>query len=132
MDRTIKIQYLDFWNIDKEQYIITKALREYFDVEIVNEGADYVFCSCYGMEHLYLPTRCIKIYYTPEYIVPDFNYFDYALGFDYIDFGDRYMRLPIYYGTVPQQKKTPLVDVKHILPNSFDLKKDKPSFVVLL
>ena len=43
MDRTIKIQYLDFWNIDKEQYIITKALREYFDVEIVNEGADYVF-----------------------------------------------------------------------------------------
>lgn len=128
MDRTIKIQYLDFWNIDKEQYIITKALREYFDVEIVNEGADYVFCSCYGMEHLYLPTRCIKIYYTPEYIVPDFNYFDYALGFDYIDFGDRYMRLPIYYGTVPQQKKTPLVDVKHILPNSFDLKKDKPKF----
>lgn len=128
MKKVVKIQYLDFWNIDQENYIITKALQEYYDVRIVKEGADYVFCSCYGMEHLNVPANCIKIYYTPEYIVPDFNFFDYALGFDYLEFGDRYMRLPIYYGTVPQQKKTPLVDVKHILPSDFSIKKDKPNF----
>lgn len=126
--KSIKIQYLDFWNIDQENYIITKALREFYDVEIVKKDANYVFCSCYGMEHLYVPSSCIKIYYTPEYIVPDFNFFDYALGFDYLDFGDRYMRLPIYYGTVPQQKKTPLVDEKHILPSDFTIAKNKPKF----
>lgn len=128
MKKKIRISYLDFWSIDKENYIITKALREYFDVQIVEEGADYAFCSCYGMKHLYLPSTCIKIFYTPEYIVPDFNFFDYALGFDYIEFGDRYMRLPIYYGTVPQQEKTPLVDTKHILPKGFDLRREKPKF----
>ncbi len=128
--KKISIKYLDFWNIDQENYIITKALRKNYEVQIVKEDeyADYVFCSCYGMKHLYEPASCIKIFYTPEYIFPDFNLYDYALGFDYFEFGDRYMRLPIYYGTVPQQKKTPLVDIKHILPLNFDLRKEKPKF----
>lgn len=126
--KKIKIQYLDFWDIDQENYIITKALREYFDVEIVTDGGEYAFCSCYGMKHLYVPPTSVKIYYTPECIVPDFNFFDYALGFDYLEFGDRYMRLPIYYGTVSQQKKTPLVDIKHILKDDFALERDKPKF----
>lgn len=128
MKRKIKIQYIDFWNIDQDNYIITKALREFYDVEIVADNGDYVFCSCYGDKHLYVSQRSIKIYYTPEYIVPDFNFFDYALGFDYLDFGDRYMRLPIYYGTVPQQRITPLVDTKHLLPHDFSIQKYKPGF----
>ena len=39
---------------------------------------------------------CIKIVKTSENIVPDFNSFDYAIGFDFLSFGDRYLRVPCY------------------------------------
>ena len=35
----------------------------------------------------------IRICYMREALVPDFNLFDYAFGFDPLQFGDRYMRL---------------------------------------
>ena len=40
--------------------------------------------------------NAVKIYFTGENDVPDFNLADYALGFHYIDFGDRYLRFPLY------------------------------------
>ena len=41
----------------------------------------------------------IRIFITGENIYPDFNLVDYAIGFDYLDFGDRYFRRPLYLGT---------------------------------
>ena len=35
--------------------------------------------------------------YTGENQVPDFNICDYAIGFHYIDFQDRYIRFPLYH-----------------------------------
>ena len=45
---------------------------------------------------MHLSYNCVKIFFTGESLVPDFNVCDYALGFDYIEFDDRYMRLPLY------------------------------------
>ena len=56
---------------------------------------DYVIYSTFGKEHL--KYDCIKIFYTGEEQSPDFNVCDYAMGFDYITFGDRYFRLPLMY-----------------------------------
>ena len=39
----------------------------------------------------------MKIFFTGENICPDFNLYDYAVGFEYLDFGDRYLRWPLYY-----------------------------------
>ena len=104
------------------------ALRENYDVEI-SDDPDYLFCSQGpSYEILDLPDRWVKIFYTGENLFPDFNLVDYAFGFDWMQVGDRYMRLPNYYFSGPQQEQTRLVDTKHLLPNDFDLKKNKPDF----
>ncbi|MDU9803681.1 glycosyltransferase family 10 [Helicobacter pylori] len=38
-----------------------------------------------------------RVFYTGENEVPNFNLFDYAIGFDELDFNDRYLRMPLYY-----------------------------------
>lgn len=38
----------------------------------------------------------IKIFYTGENIVPDFNKYDYARGFNYISFSNRYLIFPLW------------------------------------
>ena len=93
----IKIDYVDFWpGLDKETFVFTNVLRKYYDVEI-SESPDYVFCSCFGgsSDHFKYP-GAVKILYLGENIVPDFNLYDYAIGFNYIEFEDRYIRLPLY------------------------------------
>ncbi|MGN8362337.1 glycosyltransferase family 10 domain-containing protein, partial [Helicobacter pylori] len=37
------------------------------------------------------------VFYTGENESPNFNLFDYAIGFDELDFRDRYLRMPLYY-----------------------------------
>ena len=37
---------------------------------------------------------CVRVGIIYENVRPDFNTFDYALGFDYLQFEDRYLRLP--------------------------------------
>lgn len=54
-----------------------------------------VFFSNYGYENLRF-NSCIKIQFVGENMVPDFNLADYALGFHHLEFGDRYLRLPLY------------------------------------
>ena len=62
----------------------------------INE-ADYLLFSCMGNRHWFVPDNCVKIFYTGENITPDFNTCDYAIGFDVLEFGDRYLRFPLYY-----------------------------------
>lgn len=127
--RKIKVRFLDFWDgLDHENHLIMRALRENYEVEI-KEDADYVFCSQGGgYEHFDIPPHCVKIFYTGENLFPDFNLVDYAFGFDWMNLGDRYMRLPNYYFSRPQQLRTQLVDTKHILPDGFSIENDKPDF----
>jgi hypothetical protein len=55
---------------------------------------DYIIYSGFGYDHL--KYKCIRIFYTGECITPDFNECDYAIGFDRLQFGDRYVRIPLY------------------------------------
>lgn len=112
----IKIRYVDFWSTcDFENHILTRALRENYDVEIVNDdSADYVFFSVFGDEHWFLPDRCIKIFYTGENVCPDFNACDYGIGFEWMDYGDRYLRFPNYYATKFFERTTRLMENKHL------------------
>lgn len=77
MKKKIKIKFVDFWNdfdiYDNDFY---KILFEKYDVEISNQP-EYIFYSCFGFKNL--DYNCIKIYYTGENIVPDFNNCDYAI-----------------------------------------------------
>lgn len=89
-----KVKYLDWWNgFDPYQYRIHQILSKHFDVEI-SDDPDYVICSVYSKE--FYKYDCIRIFYTGENFCPDFNLFDYAIGFEYLEYGDRYIRCPNY------------------------------------
>lgn len=52
--------------------------------------------------------NAVKIFFTGENVVPDFNLFDYAMGFHYLTFGDRYMRYPLWLLYLSLMDETPL------------------------
>lgn len=90
--RKIKIKFVDFWpTFCVEDNFITRVLVERYELEF-SDTPDYLFYSCFGTE--YLKYDCIRIFYTGENMRPDFNICDYALGFDFIEFEDRYLRFP--------------------------------------
>lgn len=94
---TVKINFTNFWdNFNKEDNFITDILKTKYQVEI-SENPDYVFSSIIGQNLDALTYKdAIRIFYTGENIIPDFNLYDYAVGFCNLNFGDRYLRYPLY------------------------------------
>lgn len=94
MKPVLKIAFCDFWNgFSPRESIFWKILSEKYEPVLADEP-QFLFCSCFGHEHL--KYDCIKIFFTGECETPDFNLFDYAIGFDRISFSDRYLRFPVY------------------------------------
>lgn len=89
--KKIKIDFIDFWeDFDKKDNIFYNFLKTKYDVEI-SKSPDYVFCSLFGKQHLKYNDK-IKILVIGENIFPDFNLYDYAIGFYDIHFRDRYLQ----------------------------------------
>lgn len=123
--KTIKINYCDYHvGYDFRQDLIFRILSKKYNV-VLSDKPDYVFYSCFGFEHLNIPMDCITIFVTGEDQCPDFNLCDYALGFEYLNFGDRYMRFPLYYFYLEDMER---MQTKHIISNDYQLKKEKPGF----
>lgn len=80
--------------VAKEQTI--RILRELFDnIEVSPEEPDFLFCGV-AYEADRFNYNCARIQLTGENYIPDFNCIDYAIGFHYMNFEDRYVRVPLY------------------------------------
>ncbi len=128
--KKIIIGFEDFFNgFDPYDNVIYRVLNEKYDVEVVDtqnkanrSKVQYLFFSAFGNN--YLEYKCIRIFITGENLCPNFNLCDYAIGFEYMDYEDRYLRFPIYlwdryskdyelilkdrkelYGNNPEQRK---------------------------
>lgn len=126
--RTVKVKFLDYWgnfNQNIDDYLIIKLLRKHYDV-IVCDDADYVFFSSFGESHWGVKDSCVKIFHTGENIVPDFNACDYAVGFEWMEYEDRYIRFPLYLFYSADILHG--MEHKHELPEGWDLSKEKPDF----
>lgn len=128
--KEIKISFINFWpTFEIQESLIYKILRKHFHIQITNmENADYLFYSVFGDDHWFAPQQCIKIFYTGENRTPDFNACDYAIGFERMEFGDRYFRFPLFY----TYKECSLMETKHLIDRNSILKekKDFCSFTV--
>ncbi len=90
--RKIKVAFTDFWDgFDPADNFFIRILSQLGEV-VLSDEPDYLFFSVFGNEHLHYD--CVRIFYTGENQAPDFNLCDYALGFERMEFGDRYLRLP--------------------------------------
>lgn len=99
MSKTIRIKFVDFQgSYDPHRHFIYRWLesRTDYHVQLVDDCPDYVVFSVFGDEHLRY-NDAVKIFWTGENQIPDFNFCDYAIGFHYLNFGDRYLRYPLYF-----------------------------------
>ncbi len=74
---------------------IRRLLEQRFDVTVDPQQPDYVIFSVFSADFLRYESA-IRIFFTGENVRPDFNLCDYAFGYDWLDFGDRYHRCPNY------------------------------------
>ena len=63
---------------------------------MIDDHPDYLFYSVFSDEYINYPDDTVRIFFSGETQIPDFNLCDYAMGFDWISFGDRYERVPLY------------------------------------
>lgn len=99
--KTLRIGFSSTWTISDPQAgknsMFLKLLDKY-RVELVGpREADYLFYTCFtGDHHAEARDEAVKIFFTGENCAPDFNACDYAISFEYLDYGDRHFRLPLY------------------------------------
>ncbi|MDD6056547.1 MAG: glycosyltransferase family 10 [Helicobacteraceae bacterium] len=90
--KEIKARVVDWWVKDTEENfhgnIVVCALKQKYKV-IYSDKPDYLIYGPFGYEHL--KYDCVRIYYTGEALDIDWNITDYAIGFGYMEYGDRYM-----------------------------------------
>ena len=120
MKKNIRVKLVDGFEdvIGRDSYY-WQELEKRYDIELCDKP-DYLLCSCFSGE--FLKYDCIKIVVLGENITPDFNLYDYAVGFDFIDYGDRYIRIPnyVYYRDAFQKAAQ-----KHLVPDENFLNKKK-------
>lgn len=97
---SIKIKFVNFWptfDINNNKFL--KALRTRHDVQVLDtastDSPDILFYSRCGVPKHY-DYDCLKIYYTGENDVPNFNECDYGISFYDIEFNGRSLRYPLY------------------------------------
>lgn len=91
----LKVKFVDFWegfNFYKD--ITLGLLRKNLGDVVESDTPDFLFYSVFGQEHL--KYDCVRIFWTGENVVPDFNICDYGIGFARLTFEDRYLRAPLY------------------------------------
>lgn len=91
--KIIKVAFIDGvggWFINH----IKANLSNKYEFIVDSKNPDYVFYSVFGTEHI--KYDCIRIFVTAENCRADFNFCDYAISFDYLEFEDRHLRYPYY------------------------------------
>ena len=95
--KTIKINFVNFWDsFKKDKNLFYNILSKHFDVEI-SDDPDFIICSNRGNTFEYTKYNCVRLMFMGENMSPDWTAVDYCIGFDYMDFGDRYFRLPFAF-----------------------------------
>lgn len=92
--KTIKIKFLGFWeDFNPEEYTFFQIMKKHYNVEICDD-ADYLICSIWGTKYDYCNYPQVRIMFSGENYVPDFNLIDYAISHYPVKFLDRHFYLP--------------------------------------
>ena len=130
MKKHIKIKFVDVWKNfgqGKQPNDFLDILQRFYDVEI-SDNPQYLFYSIFGNEHL--KYNCVRIFFTGECITPNFNECDYAIAFDRLTFGDRYLRVPLYNLFQYKSEYDSLLNRTSLAKTDLDTYKGFCSFVV--
>ena len=89
--KTINVKFVDFWEPEptneRPNCYLCNYLSKVYNLNFTDEP-DFLFYSVFGMKNREY-TKCIRIFFSGENLVPDFNYCDYAISFNRMDFYGR-------------------------------------------
>lgn len=108
MRKRLNLRFVDFKGSEGTIRPLRARIAQFYDIDETAQP-DYIIYSVFGQEHLKY-NDCVKIFWTGENQAPDFNLCDYAIGFEHLEFGDRYLRFPLW---LFYEKDTPLMAEKH-------------------
>ena len=94
--KTVKLNYIGVGSyFNKEQNLIYDILKgKGYDVQITDDP-DYLFCDSFTENpYEYCGHPQVRIMYSGENYIPDFNLIDYAISPYPVQFGDRHFHLP--------------------------------------
>lgn len=120
----VSVKFVDFWPVfDQQNNKFIDALKAKYNVRVIpntsKESPDILIYSLLGIEHFNY-SNCIKVYYTGENDVPNFNECDYAISFHHIKFGQRHLRYPLYmFYEYEQAKNPPILSDKQATERAF-------------
>ena len=95
----MKIAYVDFWGgFDPAEFWMTRLLRSKYQVEISDPSdSNLIIGSCFGNSiRFFEKSKVIKILFLGENVRPSYDFYDYSLSFDYEDYGNKNIRLPLW------------------------------------
>ena len=95
MKKKLNIKFLDFEPyFPQRQHMLWELISRHYEI-CETAHPDYLLDRGVSLRH-HQYVDCVKILFVNENMVPDFNSFDYAVGFDHLSFGDRYLRHPLF------------------------------------
>lgn len=106
--KEIKLKFVDMWSsFDPERSPLYLAfLHSGYPIRLCEKDPDYLVCSLFGHEALRpCYDDCIKIVRSGESYCPDFNLYDYAIAYETLSFGDRYLQAPAYFLDPPANRE---------------------------
>lgn len=103
--------------------IIREVMEKHYRVELA-EDPDFLLCSIFGKPYGHNAYEGVRLMFSNENFMPDFNLFDYATSYDYMDYGERYLRFPLWLFCTDARA----MDRQHLNKLSKEDLKDKPYF----
>ncbi len=98
----IKMRITNWHCEDTEQNFydnaLVKLLSQKYDI-IYSDKPDFLVFGYFNdikAKTNFLDYECVRIFVTGENVRTDFNVADYGIDFDFMDFGDRHLRLPLF------------------------------------
>lgn len=95
----MKIAYVDFWGgFDPAEFWITRFLKNRYKVEISDPfNCDLIIGSCFGnFIKIFEKSKAKKILFLGENLRPSYEFYDYSLSFDYENYDNKNIRLPLW------------------------------------
>jgi hypothetical protein len=132
----MKISFVDFWpKFDPNNNFFLHLLRDIKeDVQVVYpEDSEILFFGPFGNENS-MYKNCKKVFYTGEDIKPNFKKCDYSLTFEFDNFDEKNIRLPLWYLYIDWFNVSTYSDPEWLIPveyldgNNEFTKKNKNKF----
>jgi len=140
----MNLSFTDFWSgFDPNNNFFSDLFKTLYDIEIIplSDKTDVLIYSCFGNQHSDTNrSKTKKIFYTGENKRPNYKECDFSFTFDFEDYGDKNIRVPLWLLQIDFFSKKNYSNPQYIIPldyftnteNNPFFKKEKKQFCCIV